>query len=231
VLSGLLPLLSLLLATPARAELGVSATVTSDFRYRGVSLSDDKPAASMTITYDHPSGLYVGVSGIAALTARDGARPLGYQTYLGYAGRLGPGVSWDAGVARTDLTLYIKPRYRVRYNEIYAGVAAHDVSVHVYYAPNYLGEGIRTVYVDVSGAKRLSETVRLFGHVGLLTPLHPQPDAEINRPQLDVRAGVAARLKGFDLQMAWTRFGPNREYPAGNPQRRDAVIVSATHAF
>jgi uncharacterized protein (TIGR02001 family) len=219
------------LAAPARAQVAVSATLTSDFRFRGISLSDRKPALSLNLAYDHPSGLYVGVSAIGAETAHSGVQALGYQADVGYAIRTRSGVSWDVGVTNADFTEYFKYRYRINYSEIYTGFAINNISAHVYYSPDYLGESTSTVYVELDGAIHPAPHLRLFGHVGMLTPLVVRAQSDIRRPQYDLRAGVAAEFRSCELQLAWTTVGPDLDYPGDHAQVRDAFVVSVTYFF
>ena len=70
VSTALLVTLPLLLTTPAAAEdLGAGFTVNggamlvSDYRYRGISQTDKRPAVQGSLTLSHDSGLYAGVWG------------------------------------------------------------------------------------------------------------------------------------------------------------------------
>ena len=215
----------------AKAQVAVSASVVSDYRFRGLSLSDGRPTFSLTVNYDHPSGAYAGVSGLATATAHDGLKATGYQAFVGYAGRLKSGASWDVGASRYDVTDYLDSRYRIQYEEVYAGITAHNVSAHIYYSPNYLGEGIKALYFDASTAFVPAPTWRLFAHAGVLAPLNPPPDAEMRNVQVDLRAGVAKRFKACEVELAWTHYGPSAEYPGGYPQSRDALVAGATYHF
>lgn len=211
--------------------MALSATLASDYRYRGVSLSDRMPALSVTAAYDHPSGAYLSLEGVAADTAHDGVRALGYQAYAGYAQRFGDGASWDVGVTHYDLTGYFQPRYRAKYTEVYAGVAWPVVSAHLYYSPDYLGEGEATLYGSLDAAANRGAGWRLFAHAGLLAPVRTDAGSDIRRPQLDLRAGVARRLAGFELQLAATAVGPNADYPTNHRQSHEALVVSVSRAF
>lgn len=211
--------------------MAVSASAASDYRYRGFSLSDGRPNFNLTLNYDHPSGAYFGLSGMASATAHDGVRATGYQAYVGYAGRVRPGLSWDAGVSRYDVTAFLETRYRVQYNELYAGLTSRNLSAHVYYSPNYLGEGIKALYFDASTAYDPAPTWRLSAHAGLLTPIAPPLDAEMRKAQYDLRAGVAKRLGSAEFELNWTHFGPAADYPGGYPQSRNALVASATYHF
>ena len=44
------------------AQTTVSAAIESDYRFRGISLSDGKPDVRFNIGYDHKSGAYAGLS-------------------------------------------------------------------------------------------------------------------------------------------------------------------------
>src|SRR6478609_1275319 len=50
------------LAVPATAQVAVEAALQTDYRVRGYSINDEKPAASLSVSYDDPSGTYVGGS-------------------------------------------------------------------------------------------------------------------------------------------------------------------------
>src|SRR6266508_589758 len=51
-----------LFASVAAAQISGTVNLVSDYRYRGTSLSDDKPAAQLGLTYDDASGWYAGLS-------------------------------------------------------------------------------------------------------------------------------------------------------------------------
>ena len=230
-LSALLSVCIPCLPAVAKADVAVSASLASDYRYRGVSLSDGEPALTLSASYDHRSGAYAAVSGIGALDEHGAPRWLGYQAFVGYAARVRPELSWDVGLTATDLTQYGELRARVRYGEVYAGLSWKSLSAHIYYAPDYLGQGAATIYTDVDGAFQPASRWRLFGHVGLLAPLDQTPRAAPRHASYDLKAGVAVTLKHLEVQLAWTEFGPNADYLAGERQSRDALVVSATYSF
>ena len=224
----------LLVGVPAHgalAQVGFNASIMSDFRYRGFTLSDGRPAIDLSVSYDHPSGAYFAISGIGAATAHDGAQLLGYQAYLGYARRTKSGASLDIGVNHTRISEFAWPRERLEYSEIYAGVSWKDVSAHVYYSPNYLGDHWSAVYLDLSGTVRLDPNWRLFGHFGVLEPVAGRSGWETPNTQYDLRAGLAVRRDPVELQLAWSRFGPDADYPPGQSQGHNAVVALLSYSF
>jgi uncharacterized protein (TIGR02001 family) len=243
--------LSLHLFAPARAEaqVGMSATAESEYRFRGVALTNGKPDVRLGLSYDHPSGGYAGASVIVGEGARGDIHALGYIGYVGYARRTGGGLTLDVGATNARVvdsipvrvtvrtpqnyvyTGVITYRYQADYSEVYAGVIKGGVSAHLYVSPNYLGEGLRTAYLDVSGAVRPADRVRLFWHAGLLVPLGGRTARDDRSLRYDLRAGVALELGPGELQLAWTTVGSAVEYPIGYPQKRDALVLSATTFF
>jgi len=217
--------------TPVKAQIGVSATLTSDYQYRGLSLSDGKPALSLNIAYDHDTGAYGGGTAIAEETAHEGVQMLGYVEYLGYSHRAGLEKSWDIGVTNQTIDKYYDEKYELNYTQAYAGFSTSHFSYYVYYSPNYFGENVSTVYLDLTGGFRPAPRLRLFGHVGVLTALGRPEWATSPPAQYDLRAGVAAEFKGGEVQLAWTTAHGDFDYLAGQPQKRAALVLSATCFF
>ena len=52
----------LAMSAAAQAQLGASVAADSDYRFRGVSLSDSRPGLRLTLNYDAPAGWYAGAS-------------------------------------------------------------------------------------------------------------------------------------------------------------------------
>lgn len=205
--------------------------MASDYRYRGYSLTAERPAITANLSYDHPSGVYAAVTGIAAATRRDGLKVSGYQAYGGYAGRFNADSSWEVGASHTDVTEHYRPRYKVPYSELYAGVSMRRVSAHLYYSPNYLGEHAETLYASLNGSLTPGPDWRVFGHLGALTVLTRKPGSEIRRDQFDISAGVARRFGDLEVQLTAGHSGPDNDLVASTPQDRTTVVVSATYFF
>jgi uncharacterized protein (TIGR02001 family) len=214
------------LPVAARAQISVTASLDSEYRYRGVSVSDGHPALTLALAYDHNSGIYLGGSAVATATSQAGVQLLGHIEYVGYAWRNGAGPSWDVGVNNEDLSLPSDPRYALRYTEVYVGVIGRNLSAHLHYSPNYLRPGEGALYADVDGAVRLADVWRLFGRVGVLTPLNGAAD---RRERYDLRAGIAREFKRCELRLAWTAVFPQR--PPQIAANRPAVVVGASYFF
>ena len=212
---------------PAAAQLAASLSLDSDFRWRGVSLSDGRPAMSLDLSYDHSSGAYVGASGMIEEAPQAGVRFLGDVEYAGFAARSGGGPAWDIGVSHSEFETYSYGDYRVGYTELYAGVTSGRLSAHLYYSPDYFGEGMRTLYAELNGAVAPATDWRLFGHLGALTPL--SGGAEGQRERYDLRAGLARAFRRIELRAAFTAVRGGRTPP--DEPARQAVVVGASLFF
>ena len=215
---------------PANAQVGVSASAASDYLYRGVSLSDGKPALSVSIAYDRQSGGYVGGALIGEETADAGPRRLGDVEYLGYARRINANTTLDGGLYRIEYTNYNYQRYSAYNNEVYAGLKHGPISYYIYYSPHYFGRS-STVYLDMKGALRLARHWRLSGHVGVLTQLKGGDASPVKGVTYDLRTGLAAEFKGGEVELAWTTRGPDASERAGRPRKRDAIVLGASCFF
>jgi uncharacterized protein (TIGR02001 family) len=211
--------------------LGASLSLDSNYLLRGVSLSDGRPALSLAFAYDDPSGAYGDATVVGSDTRPSGVEVLGYVLRAGYAQRLASGMSWDVGLTHTALAAYADQRYSAHYTEIYAGLSRNGLSAHVYLSPRYFDEGVATAYVDVDGSVRPWRSWRLFGHLGLLTPLSTPDPPTSRRPRFDVRLGLARAFRNLELHAAWTATTPSAIYPPGYPQRGTGVDVGVSWFF
>lgn len=216
------------LASPALSQVAASATVVSDYIYRGFSLSDGRPAVSLILTADDSRGLYGGGSLIAEAGQGRGPELLGQEEYLGYAFRLSNGRSLDLGVHNLNYLSYDYPSSLEDAAEVYIGWVDGLLNGYLHYSPNYFQPGAQTIYAEVNGAIRLPRPWRLFGHVGALTPLR---DERNGKELYDVRAGMAAEFRHAEIQVAWTNARPSLEYVSDEVAGRGVVAVTLALFF
>jgi uncharacterized protein (TIGR02001 family) len=216
------------LAAPARAQVAISASADSDYRLRGVSISDGRPTVSATVAYDHSSGAYGGLTVVAVATRHSGVQALGYDAYAGYAHRVSPDLSLEIGIVNSDVAVYLDHRYSANYTEIYAGLAHGNISAHIYFSPHYIIGGASTVYAELDGAFRPIDRWRVFGHAGILTILGAPDQSTMGRERFDVRAGIAREFKHCELRLTWTTTTPQPLNPDGYGQTRSALVAGVT---
>jgi len=200
-------------ALPAGTQAQVSGGVTlaSDYRIRGVSLTDGRGVAVASLAYDHESGAYAGGSVVAHDPAERDVRLLGWQGYAGVSGRLRTGTSWDVGMTRVDMAPYFDRRYSLEYTQVHVGLAHGDVSGRLSVASGYPRKGVETAYAELNAALRPAEGWRLLGHVGLQSRLTERRRGDDDE-RFDVTLGVARSFgKRAEAQLSWTAITPRPE--------------------
>jgi uncharacterized protein (TIGR02001 family) len=199
------------LAPAARAQVSGGVTAATDYRLRGVSLTDRRGAVTASIVYDHESGVYAGGSLVAHDPARQGPRILGYQAYVGVAGRMAGGPTWDVGVSRVDMAPYFDRRYSVEYTQAYVGLSQGGLSARLSLADDYPRKGVGTAYAEINGAARPAEAWRLTGHLGAQTRLGGSGYRDGDKTRYDVTVGVVRELGNVEAHLSWTILSPRPE--------------------
>jgi len=216
VSAGPVPGLALLLAVSclapaARAQVSGGVSLATDYRLRGVSLTDGRGAVSASVAYDHESGFYAGGSVIAHDPALQGPRILGHQAYVGVARRMPGGPTWDVGVSRVDMAPYYDRKYSIEYTQAYVGLSQGGLSGRLSLADDYPRKGVGAVYAELNGAMRPAEAWRLTGHVGAQTRLGGSGYRDGHRTRYDVTVGVMRQLGNAEAQLSWTVLAPRPE--------------------
>lgn len=146
--------------TPAVAEVPIAGTgltvsgeaqLMSDYRFRGVSRSDEDPAGQAAVTVNHDSGFYAGVrattlGGLDNFRLRDpNVTDIGdveADLYAGYSRDLGGGLTFDGGVM---YYLFTGDRGQADYVEPYASLSYMlgpvEATAGAKYAPSQRGTG------------------------------------------------------------------------------------------
>ena len=190
-------------ASGAEAQVSGGVTVATDYRLRGVSLTDGRGVVAASLAYDHASGFYAGGAVVAHDPAYRDLRLLGWQGYAGVSGRFGGGPAWDVGVSRVDMEPYFDRRYSLEYTQVHAGLSQGDVSGRVSVASGYPRKGVETVYAELNGAVRPAEAWRLTGHVGFQSRLTERYGGLDER--FDVTLGVVRTLSPrAEALVSWT---------------------------
>ena len=165
--------------TPAAADVplpgtglsvGGQAEIMSDYRFRGISRSDEDPAAQANVTVSHSSGLYVGARG-TTLSGLDNFRlrdpqvqdlgDLQLDLYAGYSADLGGGMTLDGGLM---YYVFTGDEAQSDYAEPYASLSYMlgpiEATAGAKYAPSQRGTGDE-------------DMLYLFGEVEAGIPLTP----------------------------------------------------------
>lgn len=179
-------------AEEAEGPISISGSigVVSDYRFRGVSLSDKDFAVQPTITISHESGLYVGAW--ASNIANNPGDDVELDIYAGFAG--GDTVTYDIGA-----TYYVYPGFSsANYIEFIGktGTTVGPVTLGgiLAYAPSQDGTGNQdNLYVGGTASVAIPNTpLTLNSSLGL-------EDGAFGNNKLDWSLGVSASVAGFTL--------------------------------
>ena len=210
----------------AFAQAGGSMTFLSDDRYRGISLSQEKPTLRVSGAYDDPSGWFAGGS----LTEVKLYRPqwqVQVLGYAGYAGRLSERFGWEAGAT----VVHFGSDSQYDYQEAFAGLSGERWNTRLHYSPDYFGSGARTVYGELNLGLPLSPLTRLTAHAGALMRVGGT-SIEGARTNFDGSLGLAVARDAWDVQIAWIAGGRSAVYPtAYGRASRGALVLSASLSF
>jgi uncharacterized protein (TIGR02001 family) len=219
------------LAGPAVAQSDPPLTVTggvtlaSQYRFRGISLSDERVALQGTIGLNHASGLYAGIWG----STLDGFGELGgsnleLDLYAGYRHRIADGVAVDAG-----LLYYAYPGSSggdFEFFEPYANLSVTrgpaTIKAGVAFAPSQdaLADNSNFyLFTDVAVAIPDSP-ITLTGHLGNShgdTPLTPSGD------YLDWSIGASVAWRNLSIGVAYVDTDLSGTEAASGGATRDIV--------
>lgn len=209
----------------ALAQVSGSVAFVSDYRYRGLSLSNGDPVPQINIAYDGDGGWYVGAFASQMKSDRDARAQV--VSYAGYAWRMNAGMAWDVGVSHYA---HIGEAGR-NYPEVQVGVSWDKFNARLSYSPDY-GVGDRTLYAEAGANVPVYDGVYLFAHLGHLRTIEGAP-AWDGRYRNDARIGLATTLAGWKWQLAWdgARFSVPKNTLYGTGGSRTGVVLSATHPF
>lgn len=177
------------------------AAVVSDYRFRGLSLSNEDFAIQGSITASHESGLYLGTWG-SSLTDSDpndfGAVEI--DIYGGYSTQLTEALSADVGV-----TYYLYPNSAAGdydYVELYGSLGTTfgplEASVGAAYAPDQDAYA-EALYLWLDGGVGIPDTpISLTAHVG-----HTAADVAEDNDYLDWSLGASVSYDALTFGVSY----------------------------
>lgn len=219
-----------LFAVRVPAQISGSATFVSDYRFRGVSLSDDRPGAQLSFDYDWPSsGWYAGgMMANVRIDSRHAAQLLGYA---GYVHRQDADTSWEGGLRYSRFSGHESYAYA----EAYAGFAFRQLVGRLYYAPDYFDAGYAAWYAELNDSHALTGQWYAFAHAGCLRRAGGVTEYRASRFRSDFKVGIGFAPPPWNFQLSWTttRGAPDAAfgYPSAADANRNAWVVSISYAW
>lgn len=219
-------------APPSDITVTGSAAVVSQYRFRGLAQSDNKPAVQAAITVSHSSGFYISTWGSSASPGVIDIGGTEIDVYGGYAKEIG-GVKVDVGVYG-----YLYPGFdQGNYVEIYGSLAKTlgpaTAKVGVYYAPpqkvfdlNWNSPTRHNTYVYGELSSSIPGTpLSVHSHLG-----HTGGGFDYGKQYLDYSVGVSATWKNLtlDASVVGTNISKS-DLDSGIGLGGDAAVIDAFH--
>jgi uncharacterized protein (TIGR02001 family) len=199
---------------------GIAAV--SDYRFRGVSLSDKDFAVQPYLTVKHESGFYVGAW--ASNLSENAGDDLEVDLYAGFSG--GEELTYDIGA-----TYYLYPgvssfNYVEFTGKLGSTVGPATVGVQLSYVPSQDNTGNSdNIYYGTNASIALPGTpLNLTGSIGIEDGAFTAGDEKV-----DWSLGVNASTKGFTLGVAYV--DTNRRSVFAFEDSKAGVVFSLAYAF
>jgi len=209
--------------------LSANVGLFSDYRFRGLSQTDTKPALQGGFDFAHKSGFYAGNwnSSINWLADSSG---LESDFYLGYKTELG-GIGLDLG----NLYYYYAGEGDVgdaNTNEVYIGLSYGPFGFKTSYTTSstYFGTaGKGTIYYNLSASFPVSETLALKASYGYTAGKEEMEDSK----GTDFLLGVALDMgEGWSLGVSYIgATGDYKDSAANIDSGKSAAVVSISRSF
>jgi uncharacterized protein (TIGR02001 family) len=197
-------------------------TGVSDYRFRGVSLSDKDFAIQPTLTVKHESGFYVGVwgSNLAANAGDD----IEVDLYAGFSG--GDTITYDIGA-----TYYVYPgissfNYVEFTGKLGTTVGPATIGGQLSYVPSQDNTGnTDNIYVATNAAIALPDSpISIVGSVGLEDGAFTGGSSK-----LDWSLGLTANVAGFTLGASYV--DTDRQSTFAFKDSSAGVVFSLAYSF
>lgn len=200
-------------------DTSFSLGVVSDYRYRGLSLSDKKPALQAEVSVSHDTGIYGRLWG--STIADNGGAGVEAQLSLGYY------VEFGAFNADVQTAYYLYPGAPA---DNYAEVAARlgrklrtaEIGAMISYAPAQQGTGdLDNLYIGLDGS------LPLIGDDLALTGSFGREDGAFGDQKLDWSLGLSGEMAGLSLGLMY--IDTHRSF--GDPLGKPTIVASVGATF
>ena len=228
--------MALITATAAQAQITGNLGLTSDYRFRGVSQTQNAPAVQGGIDYNHVSGLYIGNwnSSVSSQLYTNGAG-VESDVYAGFRKQVFGNFVVDVGSYN-----YFYPRAGTNgsfdTNEVFAGIGYKElVSVKYSHAlSDYFGtaNSKNSFYVQADAAIPLARNLQLVAHIG-----HTNVANSSSLDYTDYNVGLGYDLKGWNLAAKYyindnkTSTFMTANTVGGQKLYKDALVFSVAKSF
>ena len=197
----------LVLSGEARAQFSATVTGTSDYDFRGVSLSAKNPALQASLDYELPNGFAIGIWGSNIdsdyydFDAEEQVNiddDIEVDYYLTYSAEINEDASFNAGFTFYD---YPGGDDTAGYPEYYVGVTLQAIDIKQWYSHKFLGLDESAQYTEVNYSHELPNNFSLAFHGGYSWGDYWK---SAGGAIFDYSVGVGYTLNRFDLGLKLT---------------------------
>lgn len=208
----------------ASGPISISGGITgvSDYRFRGVSLSDKDFAIQPTLTISHESGFYVGVWG--SNLAENAGDDIEVDLYAGFSG--GEELTYDIGA-----TYYLYPgvssfNYVEMTGKLGSTFGPATVGVQLSYVPSQDNTGnADNWYYGTNATVALPDSpISIVGSIGIEDGAFTAGDEKV-----DWSLGLTAAVSGFTLGASYV--DTNRKSIFAFEDSKAGFVFSLNYAF
>jgi len=186
-------------------EVSGNVALTSDYKFRGISQSDEDIAIQGGFDLGLDNGLYIGTWGSSVDFDTNGPGldgSLELDLYAGWSGDIGENMSIDVGVLYYDYP-GDDDELEGDYLEFYASYSIYDLSLGIAYSDDYYAESGEFVYLSAGYSLPLSEVFTADFHVGYNTFEEEIFLSDGADDYVDYSVGVTASWLALDWTLAW----------------------------
>ena len=219
-------------------SLSGNAAIVNDYRFRGYTQTDFRPAIQLGFDITHESGFYIGNwnSNVADSLFPDGNLEMDF--YGGWAGEVGSGIGLDVGVLQYWYPGSSSPKGgNYKNTDLYVGTSYGPFSLKYSYTPSDFfstPDSKGTWYLDGGATFDLGDGWALDAHVGY-QKLKKQVDTDGDSlgHYVDYKLGISKDLSGWVIGVAAVGATDDNWYNSknGHPAGRLGVVASVSRSF
>lgn len=217
----------------ASAEISGNVALTTDYKFRGISQSDESIALQGGFDYAHESGFYIGTWASSVDFDTNGGGydgSLELDVYAGFGGSISDDLGYDVGVL-----YYGYPGDdggEGDYVELYGSLAFKDLTVGVAYSDDYYAETGEFWYLYADYSFGLPNDFALDLHVGLNSLDEADMFLSDGADEyVDYSVSVTKSLGGVDLSLAYIGTDLDEEEVFDTEWGEGTVVFTIAKSF
>ncbi|MFV8818084.1 TorF family putative porin [Haliea sp. E17] len=217
-------------ASAQAVEISGNVALTTDYKFRGISQSDESPAIQGGFDLGFDNGIYVGTWGSSvdfdSNDGFDGSLELDY--YVGWAVPINDNIGIDVGYVYYDYPG--DDGAEGDYQEIYGSLSLWDFSLGLAYSDDYYGETGNFMYYQAGYSLGLGMFTVDF-HVGYNDLDEEGFLSDGATDYTDYSIGVSASWLAVDWSLAWVGTDLDDEEVFGTDWGDDTVVFTVSKSM